>query len=178
MVQPNRFVQLLYGKQFAVQRALAAFSFIRHRDRFSLIGKGNKVRVIALDPYAGYELMRGLPVFARKPFLFWHSEGETHKNFARQFAAIIRRTAAWAREAGVDFRPFHFHDLSAALAAKQATYTISTRRLGLRSGERGRMFMFQAWPRVVNNSRMLVRSGENVALSPLNMRLTVVDFTL
>jgi len=41
------------------------------------------------------------------------------------------------------------------------------------------VFMFQAWPRVVNNySRMLVMSGENVALSPLNMRLTVVDFTL
>src|SRR5215831_1287657 len=30
----NRFVQLLYGKQFAAQRALAAFSFIRHRGRF------------------------------------------------------------------------------------------------------------------------------------------------
>src|SRR5262249_22783898 len=28
------FVQLLYGKQFAAQRALAAFSFIRHRGRF------------------------------------------------------------------------------------------------------------------------------------------------
>src|SRR5262249_23517956 len=30
----NRFVQLLYGKQFADPRALAAFSFIRHRGRF------------------------------------------------------------------------------------------------------------------------------------------------
>jgi hypothetical protein len=27
----NRFAQLLYGQQFATQRALAAFSFIRHR---------------------------------------------------------------------------------------------------------------------------------------------------
>ena len=40
------------------------------------------------------------------------------------------------------------------------------------------MFMFQAWPRVVNNSQMLVMSGEDVALSPLNMRLAVADFTL
>ena len=30
----NRFAQLLYGQQFATQRALAAFSFIRHRGRF------------------------------------------------------------------------------------------------------------------------------------------------
>src|SRR5262249_19381092 len=31
----NRFVQLLYGKQFAAQRALAALSFIRHLGRFT-----------------------------------------------------------------------------------------------------------------------------------------------
>jgi len=44
--------------------------------------------------------------------------------------------------------------------------------------ERSRMFVFQAWPRVVNNSRILVISGEDVALSPLNMRLAVADFAL
>jgi hypothetical protein len=63
-------------------------------------------------------------------------------------------------------------------AAKEAAYTISTRRPRFMIQERGRMFMFQAWPRVVNNSRMLVMSGEDVALSPLNMRLAVADFAL
>jgi hypothetical protein len=76
-------------------------------------------------------------------------------------------------------------------AAKEAAYQFRLAALGY-DQERGtyvyvpgmclcsrHVFMFQAWPRVVNNySRMLVMSGENVALSPLNMRLTVVDFTL
>jgi integrase/recombinase XerD len=81
------------------------------RHQMTLVGKGNKLRVIALDPYDGYDLLRSLPAFAGKLFLFWHSEGQTYKNFASQFAAIIRRTAAWAAESGIDFRPFRFHDL-------------------------------------------------------------------
>jgi integrase/recombinase XerD len=61
----------------------------------------------------------GLPVqlvevcryYSEKPYLFWHSDGETYKNFASQFAAIIKRTASWACENGVGFHPFRFHDL-------------------------------------------------------------------
>jgi integrase/recombinase XerD len=66
--------------------------------------------VISLEPYGGYDLVRSLPAYAHKPLLFWHSDGEDYKNFASQFAAIVDRTAAWARENGVDFRPFRFHD--------------------------------------------------------------------
>jgi integrase/recombinase XerD len=81
------------------------------RRQLTVVGKGNKVRVIALDPYGGYDLLCGLPVFARKPFLFWHSDGEDYKNFASQFAAIVARTAEWAGKNGIDFRTFRFHDL-------------------------------------------------------------------
>ena len=81
------------------------------RRQLTLLGKGNKVRVIDLDPYGGYRLLQGLPVFARKPLLFWHSEGEGYKNFASQFAAVVVRAAAWAKANGIDFRPFRFHDL-------------------------------------------------------------------
>jgi integrase/recombinase XerD len=81
------------------------------RRQMTLIGKGRKLRVIALDPYGGYDLMRSLPAYAHKPLLFWHSDGEDYKNFASQFSAIVERTAEWARENGVDFRPFRFHDL-------------------------------------------------------------------
>lgn len=81
------------------------------RRQLTLIGKGNKLRVIALDPYGGYDLLRRLPVLARKPFLFWHSEGETYKNFASQFSGIVERTAEWAGENSIEFRRFRFHDL-------------------------------------------------------------------
>jgi integrase/recombinase XerD len=77
----------------------------------TVIGKGAKLRAIALDPYDGYALLRGLPTFARSPLLFWHSDGEDYKNFSSQFAAIVARTAEWAKANGIDFRPFRFHDL-------------------------------------------------------------------
>jgi integrase/recombinase XerD len=81
------------------------------RRQMTLIGKGRKLRVIALGPYGAYDLMCSLPAYAHKPLLFWHSEGECYKNFASQFATIVDRTGAWARENGIDFRPFRFHDL-------------------------------------------------------------------
>jgi integrase/recombinase XerD len=81
------------------------------RRQMTLIGKGRKLRVVALDPYGGYDLMCSIPAYAHKPLLFWHSEGESYKNFASQFAALVDRTSAWAREKGIDFRPFRFHDL-------------------------------------------------------------------
>jgi integrase/recombinase XerD len=81
------------------------------RRQMALIGKGRKLRVIALDPYGGYDLMCALPAYAHKPLLFWHSHAQSYKNFASQFAGIIQRTAEWASENSVDFRPFRFHDL-------------------------------------------------------------------
>ena len=81
------------------------------RRQMTLIGKGRRVRVISLDPYGGYDLMCSLPVYAYKPLLFWHADGKGYKNFASRFAAIVQRTAKWARENSVDFRPFRFHDL-------------------------------------------------------------------
>jgi integrase/recombinase XerD len=81
------------------------------RRQLTIVGKGNKLRVIALDPYGGYELVRSLPAYTHSPLLFWHSEGEDYKNFASQFAATVVRTAEWAKANGIDFRPFRFHDL-------------------------------------------------------------------
>jgi integrase/recombinase XerD len=86
-----------------------------NRRQMTLIGKGRggvkKTRVIDLEPFGGYDLVRALPAYARKPHLFWHSEGEDYKNFASQFSAIVGRTEEWARANGVAFRPFRFHDL-------------------------------------------------------------------
>jgi integrase/recombinase XerD len=81
------------------------------RRQLTVIGKGNKRRIIDLEPFDGYELVRPLPAYAGSPWLFWHSDGEPYKNFASQFSAIIQRTAQWARANAIDFRPFRFHDL-------------------------------------------------------------------
>jgi integrase/recombinase XerD len=81
------------------------------RRQMTIIGKRNKQRVIDLDPFGGYDLISRLPAYAGKPLLFWHSDGESYKNFASQFAAIVRRTETWAKENGTEFRPFRFHDL-------------------------------------------------------------------
>ena len=81
------------------------------RRQLTLIGKGNKQRVIDLEPFGGYALISALPAYAGKPLLFWHSDGENYKNFAGNFSRTIRQTAAWAKANGVAFRPFRFHDL-------------------------------------------------------------------
>jgi integrase/recombinase XerD len=81
------------------------------RRQMTLIGKRNKIRTIDLEPFDGYELVRGLPAYVGSPLLFWHSTGKNYKNFASQFSAIVNRTAEWASEKGIEFRPFRFHDL-------------------------------------------------------------------
>jgi integrase/recombinase XerD len=81
------------------------------RRQLTLIGKGNKKRVIDLEPFGGYELIRRLPVATVADLLFWHSEGESYKNFASQFRAIVRSSEAWAKAEKHPFQPFRFHDL-------------------------------------------------------------------
>ena len=79
------------------------------RKELTVIGKRNKQRVIDLEPFGGYDLISALP--SNGPLLFWHSDGESYKNFASQFRDVMRRTIKWAKANGVEFRPFRFHDL-------------------------------------------------------------------
>jgi integrase/recombinase XerD len=89
----------------------ARHSHIDHaRKQFTVTGKRNKRRTIDLEPFGGDRLIGSLPA-SDSPLLFWHSDGESYKNFASQFSAIVRRTAQWAKANAVDFRPFRFHDL-------------------------------------------------------------------
>jgi integrase/recombinase XerD len=87
--------------------------------------KGGKTRVVDLTPFDGYGHLRALPAYAKSDLVFWHqpslprklkdgrrtAAGEDYKNFASQFAEIVRRTEAWAKENSVPFRRFKFHDL-------------------------------------------------------------------
>jgi integrase/recombinase XerD len=86
-------------------------SIDHERRQMTVIGKRNKQRVLDLDPFGGYTLLSSLPAYASKPLLFWHSDGESYKNFASQFSAIVRGAGKWAEANGADFRPFRFHDL-------------------------------------------------------------------
>jgi integrase/recombinase XerD len=81
------------------------------RRQMTLIGKRNKRRTISLEPFDGYDLVRALPSHVETPLLFWHSTGESYKNFASQFSAMVDRTTKWAASTGADFHPFRFHDL-------------------------------------------------------------------
>jgi integrase/recombinase XerD len=81
------------------------------RRQLTIVGKRNKLRVIELEPYGGYDLLCSLPAYVGKSRLFWHHAGEDYKNFSSEFSGIVKRAARFAREAGVEFRPFRFHDL-------------------------------------------------------------------
>ncbi len=92
----------------------------KHR-QLTLIGKGNKQRTISLEPMDGYAFFSGLPAYigkgkdgtaTRLPYLFWHDEGQKYETFAQQFWRKVRKEIVpWAKENGIDFRPFKFHSL-------------------------------------------------------------------
>jgi integrase/recombinase XerD len=90
--------------------------FDSRRHQLTLIGKGNKRRVIDLDPFGGIDLFRSLPSYIGKPscpWLFWHGEGECYsiKSFAGVFYRHVKRVERFAKKHGLRFRRFRFHDL-------------------------------------------------------------------
>jgi integrase/recombinase XerD len=106
------------------------------RRQLTVVGKGNKLRVIDLDFEDGYEVLRSIPAKLGCRWLFWHGQGDPYRNLSSNFAALIRSefvraydalhgTTAKTRpdvdellelEGGPDwpdigFRSFTFHDL-------------------------------------------------------------------
>ncbi len=102
-------------------------SAINHeRKEVSVIDKGNKYRVIDLQPMAGYDLFTSIPAFVGKNNLFWRTEdkrvrkgskreatykGDLIEDPSQEFKREIDRIVAWAEENEVDFQPFTFHAL-------------------------------------------------------------------
>jgi integrase/recombinase XerD len=86
------------------------------RHQLTLIGKGNKRRVIDLGPFGGIDFFRSLPSYIGKPlcpWLFWHGEGKGYsiKSFAGVFYRHVKRVEAFAKKHDLRFRRFRFHDL-------------------------------------------------------------------
>jgi len=81
------------------------------RKQLTVVGKRNRLRVIDLVPFEGYDFVTALPAFVGKPFLFWHDKGEPYASFAPTFHKLMNRVEAWAKANGVEFRRFRFHHL-------------------------------------------------------------------
>lgn len=89
------------------------------RRQLTVIGKGNKLRVIDLDFGDTYEVLRKVPPFIGCNHIFWHpspivENGRTVGQRAAHYANLSSRFAALTAdiEAKVkDFSPFRFHDL-------------------------------------------------------------------
>jgi integrase/recombinase XerD len=82
------------------------------RRQFTVIkGKRAKLRVINLDPFGGYQLVRGLATYVKSPWLFWHDDGRSYRNFASNFRQVVRKVVRFAAAAGIEFNEFRFHDL-------------------------------------------------------------------
>lgn len=80
------------------------------REAISVLGKGNKRRVVSLSPEA-VKLFREIPVSLVTRRVFWHSKGEPFRNVATRFSLYGRLLAAEAAKNGGEFRRFRFHDL-------------------------------------------------------------------
>lgn len=81
----------------------------RARRQATVIGKGNKLRVINL--YDAAELFGTLPVHLGSQFVFWHGNGRPYRNIASRFRVMVKAAQKAAQAEGADFRPFRFHDL-------------------------------------------------------------------
>lgn len=85
------------------------------RRQLTLIGKGNKLRVIDLALYGGYDILTGLRLAegSADRYIFWHGDGQPYmsNSFKSNFVKFMKATVKWAAANGVEFRPFRFHDL-------------------------------------------------------------------
>jgi integrase/recombinase XerD len=99
--------------------------FDSDRRQLTVVGKRNKMRVIALEDGGkdfGFRLFSNLPASMETKALFWHrppkgkrQEGEPvarpYSQVSSNFRRIVAATAKQAQKQAHDFRPFRFHDL-------------------------------------------------------------------
>jgi integrase/recombinase XerD len=99
--------------------------FDSERKQLTVVGKRNKLRVIALEDDGedfGFRLFSNLPASIETKALFWHRPptGKRQENepaarpysqVSSNFRRIVAATAKQAQKQARDFRPFRFHDL-------------------------------------------------------------------
>lgn len=88
--------------------AKAKRSHLDHaRKQITVIGKGNKIRVIDAEPFGAYEILKALPAAIGSAPLFWHGKVKPYRNLSSRFSTLNLRLG----KAHSDFRPFRFHDM-------------------------------------------------------------------
>jgi len=127
---PGRFADLiraavLTGARLDELAKAVRRHFDSERKQLSIIGKGNKMRVIALEDAGddfGFRLLSNLPANIETKALFWHrppkgkrQAGEPaarpYSQVSSNFRRIVAVTAKQAQKQAQDFRPFTFHHL-------------------------------------------------------------------
>jgi integrase/recombinase XerD len=98
---------------------------INPRGELSVLDKGNKFRVIELTK-DDRKFFAGIPAFVGKDWLFWRTTdkrvrkdsklkptfpGDPIEHPGPEFKREMHRVEKWAKENGVEFRPFAFHHL-------------------------------------------------------------------
>jgi integrase/recombinase XerD len=116
----------------------------------AFVGKRNKLRVIDLRPFEGYEFFTALPAYIGSSFLFWHDDGQRYTSFAPTFNKLMNRVEAKAMETGVEFHRFAFHHLRHRhavdwLKAGENIYTLQG-RLGHTSVKTTEMYLAYLTP--------------------------------
>ena len=82
------------------------------RQQLVIVGKGAKRRVVDLRVMNAYALIAALPAYVGSPYVFWHDKGEPYRNASSNFANnVVNACATRAKDEGVEFHPFRFHDL-------------------------------------------------------------------
>jgi integrase/recombinase XerD len=92
--------------------------FDSDRRQLTVVGKGNKMRVIALEDEGedfGLRLLSNLPASIETKALFWHrppsGTARPYSQVSSNFRRIVAAAAKQAQKLAQDFRPFRFHDL-------------------------------------------------------------------
>jgi integrase/recombinase XerD len=82
------------------------------RKQLTIVGKGRKLRTIDLEPFGAYgAVFSDLDAIGQRP-IFSHGDGtQRYRSVAVRFHEIVASVEKHAKEAGIEFRPFRFHDL-------------------------------------------------------------------
>ena len=79
--------------------------------RLTVIGKGNKMRTVDLEPFGGVEVFESLPRGVGDAPLFWHDDGRPYTTVASGLRPPLVSVLA---KRDPSFRRFRFHDLPAS----------------------------------------------------------------
>jgi integrase/recombinase XerD len=138
-----------------------------HRaQQLTVIGKGNKLRVIQLSE-AAYALFRSLPVNLATKWLFWHHDGEDYANVSSRFGLFVDQVAGSAQRVGTEFHPFRFHDLRHRYAVDYLKgggnlYTLQG-QLGHSSVKTTEIYLKYLTPEEAQRAKFASERGENAS---------------